>query len=154
MASNSSPNRRFLTDWLKDQMSVSLTVGVIVSPELGGWNDDPRMAGSYFEPYTVISPLASTDSAGPISDLGGIWNLPYALTSYAVSTAGIEDQADTARRIVHEASRSEVDLGGVIWKVFSTMTNSIGGVDINYQVEPAQLVQRDIVMLRITKKEN
>jgi hypothetical protein len=35
----------------------------------------------------------------------------------------------------------------------STMTSSIGGVDINYQVEPPQLMQRDVVSLRITKKE-
>jgi hypothetical protein len=139
---------------LKDQLvNGQLKAEVMVAPIDAGWNNDPRQEGSYFEPYTVISPQSSTDSEGPISDLGGMWNLPYALTSYAVSAAAIEDQADTARRIVHEASRSDVDLGGVWWKVFSTMTNSIGGVDINYQVEPPQLVQRDVVLLRITKKE-
>jgi hypothetical protein len=152
--SNTSPNRRFLTDWMKDLLTTSgLKTDIAVAPLDAGWNDNPRLNGSYFDAYTVILPLASADSEGPLNDMGGIWTLPYSLSSYAISSAAVEDQADTARRIVHEANRSTVDLGGTFWRVMSTMTSSIGGVDINYQVEPPQLMLRDVVSLRITKKE-
>ena len=153
MSVNTSPNRRYLTEWLKNTLlSAELKTDIAVAPLDAGWNDNPRLNGSFFEPYTVILPLASADSEGPISDLGGMWNLPYSLSSYAISVTAVEDQADTARRIVHEANRSVVDLGGTLWVVMSAMTSSIGGVDINYQVEPPQLMQRDVVSLRITKQ--
>jgi hypothetical protein len=151
--SNSSPNRRYLTDWLKLTLSVDLFVDVINAPKEGGWDNDPRQVGSSYFPYTVLVPLSSESPEGPISDISGMWSLPYSMTSYGVSAFAVEDQADTARRIVLETKRALLDLGGVSWKVMEASINSIGAVDINRSVEPPELSQRDVVMLRITKKE-
>jgi hypothetical protein len=132
---------------------VDLYVEVIVAPKAGGWDDDPRQIGSTYFPYCVLVPLTSESPEGPISDTTGMWSLPYSITSYGVSAFAVEDQADTARRIVTETKRALIDLGGVSWKVMDAGTNSIGAVDINRSVEPPELSQRDVVMLRITKKE-
>jgi hypothetical protein len=151
----SSPNRRYLTDYLNDRLNSEI-ISVIVDPPGGdwdgGWSDDPKQVGSFYQPYTVLVPLSSSDSDGTLADFGSMWNLPYALTSYAVSARSLEDQTDTARRIVSETVREEVDLGGVVWGVMDVRTSSIGGIDINRSVEPSELNQRDVVSIRISRK--
>jgi len=151
----SSPNRRYLTEWLCTRLNSEIISVVVDTPNGdwdGGWSDDPKQIGSYYQPYTVLVPLTSSDSDGSLEDYGLMWNLPYALTSYAVSARSLEDQTDTARRIVAETVRDEVDLGGVVWGVMDARTTSIGGIDINRSVEPSELNQRDLVSVRICRK--
>lgn len=151
----SSPNRRFLTEWLRDTLNATIYSYIVDTPSgdwEGGWSNDPKQPGSYYQPYTVILPLTSSESQGALSDKGQLWNLPYALTSYAVTTRSLEDQTDIARRIVSETERSFVDLGGVLWRVMDVSTNSIGGIDVNRSVEPQVYNQRDVVMIQISLK--
>lgn len=151
----SSPNRRYLTEWLNDRLNTEIVSVIVDTPGgdwEGGWSDDPKQAGSFFQPYTVLLPLTSSEPSGSLADPGELWTLPYALTSYAVSARSLEDQTDIARRIVSETQREEVDLGGVIWRVIDARGDSIGGIDINRSVEPAELNQRDVVMVMISKK--
>jgi hypothetical protein len=151
----SSPNRRYLTEWLTARLNSEIIAVIVDTPNGdwdGGWSADPKQIGSYFQPYTVLVPLTSSDSDGTLADFGVMWNLPFALTSYAVSARSLEDQTDTARRIVAETVREEVDLGGVVWGVMDVRTSSIGGIEINRSVEPSEFNQRDVVSVRISRK--
>lgn len=151
----SSPNRRYLTEWLDARLNTEIISVIVDTPAGdwdGGWSDDPKQVGSFYQPYTVLVPLTAGDSEGSLSDFGSGWSLPFALTSYAVSARSLEDQTDTARRIVSETVREQVDLGGTVWGVMDVRTNSIGGIDINRNVEPSELNQRDVVTIRINRK--
>ena len=148
---NLSPNRRFLTDWMKETLAETLIVGVIDAPLDGGWSDDPRSTSAFFDPYTVITPQTASVMYGTLQDPGLVWEVSYLLASYSVSTSGIEDQADTARRIVCEVPRVVLDLGGDNWKVIGTTINSIGAVTTNRQIEPPVLSQQDSVCIRVSR---
>ena len=149
---SSAPSRRYLTEWLLDLLSSHEIIASIIDASLsGGWSDDPRSTDAYYQPYTVITPLTASRQSGTLFDLGLDWELSYALTSYSTSTAGIEDQADTARRIVLEAPREKVHLGDEVWKVIGTVADNIGAVTTNRAVEPPVLSQQDSVTIRVSK---
>ena len=151
----SNPNRRYLTEWLNDRLNtqiISVIVDVPAGEWNGGWSDDPKQLGSYYQPYTVLTPVTAATPEGTIADPGEIWSMPYSLASYGVTARSLEDQADIARRIVSETVRSAVDLGGVSWGIMNVRTDSIGGIEVNRSVEPRVFSQRDMVLVQINKR--
>ena len=149
----SSPARGDLTSWLRGLLSEEgLTVGIVEAPTEGGWNDDPQSPGSYFTQYIVITPMNASAPTGSLGDPGHEWNFPYSIDAVGALPSQVEGQADKARRIINEIGRTDVVLGDVGWRVIDARINSVGGVIQDTQVRPPEFIQRDTVLVRISKR--
>lgn len=62
-----------------------------------GWIGQPNAEGANFAAYSVLTPVQANMGEGPLGDPGSDAVFGYVLTSYGVSRAQCEDQADTMR---------------------------------------------------------
>lgn len=150
---HSVPARYDLTLWLENLLTGhGLTVGLIVAPEAGGWDDDPNIAPHRFQEYVVLTPMLTPEPQGSMGDPSFDWVLPYAVSYTGVMLAQVEGQGDKVRRILSEVRPQGVTLGGEQWKVASARVTSLGGVNIDRDPNPDELNVRDTVEVRVSKE--
>lgn len=154
MSSNSTPQRGYLTDFLKTEINKTLLAYVYDKPDNspGGWTDDPSKPTSKYVPYSVIEPLRVVQSSGAVGDLGLIWSLPYSLTSYGVTGTQVERQSDRLRKLVNEIENVVVSLGSDEWKIMDITCTHIGQVMRNKNGVRTVYEQNDMAQVHISKE--
>lgn len=121
-------------------------------PHDGGWQGEPNVPGSVFQPYCVLVPMTATTSSGPFDDSQADWKLPYTLSTYALRSDQIELVADRARNALAPVLNTDIASGGASYRVIRVGLTSIGQVNRADQTDPSFYTQTDGIELWVTKE--
>lgn len=136
--------------------STNRPVGLGEAPRGGvaGWQGDPNEPGTTFIPYSVLTPMTASAGTGPFSDSQSDVSLPYALTSYGVTVAQTEDQADLMRAALIRLGMGRIAVPQ--WpestetygrRIQTVIVQSYGQVQRAGQTDPAYYGQTDVYTL-------
>lgn len=120
-----------------------------------GWIGQPNAEGTNFVSYSVLTPASAQLGAGPLVDPGADTNFGYVITSYGVSRAQCEDQADAMRfaviglsgRVITMWANSPVEYGRTIQTVLFT---GYGAVQPMGPTDPKFYGQSDTIAVLTT----
>lgn len=142
-----------LTDALLAALTAHLDkpVGDAAQPAAAGWGSEPNAPGSVFTPYTVLTPMAASRSAGSLGLPQGEYQLPYAISAYGVRRNQVEWMADAARVALAALRGTVLTLGAEDWKVQQVWTALIDRPVPNYSTDPPVWAQHDQVSVWLSQ---
>lgn len=122
------------------------------APADSGWIGQPNKSGTNFVPYSVVAPMSSASSNGPISDFQADWELAYSVSSFGVSPEQCEWMADTSRSKADLLRGEVLELGDASYQILLVTASSVGAVQRVDAVDPPFWGQSDVLMVRIVKE--
>lgn len=145
--------RRLLTERLITKLSFAgAKVGNNRVPKEAGWIGQPNKSGTNFVPYSVVAPLSSSSTSGPVSDLQADWEMAYSVSSFGVSPEQCEWMADSSRSKADLLRGETLNLGDASYQVILVTASSVGAVQRVDAVDPPFWGQSDVLMVRIVKE--
>lgn len=111
-------------------------IGDAAPPELptdpadrhAGWNGQPNVAGSFYVPYAVLTPVTASQFSGPISDPQADVRVPYQLAIFGINRGQVEDLGDRCRQSLLPLRHQVLSLAGVDHKVQQLQFTAVGGI--------------------------
>lgn len=144
--------RAAFTEYMLSTLGAVVLIGDAEPPDAGGWDNDPNLPDSSYQAYVVLTPSTVQSGTGSVGSSTTEWRVPYTLSSYGISRAQAEWNADQARKAAVALARSVVTLDTMEWKIQQCRVDSIGGIVRNDSTEPSEFSEVDLITMWMSKE--